>query len=118
VQNKPNSANGFYYLYDGTFLGNYGTSNVVVVCDKMKTIPKSKTNKIDYDMFYNPVRLKMTNQELNLRAFMATIKQTENSWNAALPYNAKHGFKDGKLNIMPSIHIKTVRDHHLPVPIK
>ena len=29
-KSKKNSANGYYYLYDGTFLGNYGISKEIV----------------------------------------------------------------------------------------
>ncbi len=42
----------------------------------------------------------MTNEELNTRAFMSTIKQAENHFNDSLPYNAKHGFTKGKLNTL------------------
>lgn len=39
----------------------------------------------------------MTNEELNTRAFMATIKQAENQDNTALPYNAWNGFSGGNV---------------------
>lgn len=40
-------------------------------------IPKSQSNIESYFKFSFPVRLKMTNADLNTRAFMSAIKQTE-----------------------------------------
>lgn len=95
IKNRFNSASGFYYLYDGTFLGKYGTSNEVVVCNEVKTFPKSKTNTIDYDVFFNPVRLKMIITELYTRAFMSTFREAEN-YTAGKPtdYNFLYGKKE------------------------
>lgn len=113
VKKKRNSANGFYYLYDGTLLGNYGTSNEVVVCDEVKTIPKSKINQKDYDEFYKPVRLKMTNAELNTRAFMSTFRMAEN-YSAGKPtdYNFLYGRKkDGGGTFTDSSYEETPADY-------
>ncbi|HVM86676.1 MAG TPA: hypothetical protein VMT76_00715 [Puia sp.] len=38
----------------------------------------------------------MTNEELNTRGMMSTLKQTENNGEKAPPYNAWNGFKHGK----------------------
>ena len=113
VAKKRNSANGFYYLYDGTLLGNYGTSNVVVLCHEVKTIPKSKTNQKDYDIFYMPVRLKITNEELNLRAFMSTFRMAEN-YSAGYPteYNFLYGQKkDGGGTFTDSTYVQKPVDY-------
>lgn len=61
-KSKKNSANGFYYLYDGTFLGNYGISKEVVVCAK-KTDREDKKSKKKWKEFLSPIRLKIENEE-------------------------------------------------------
>lgn len=95
VGNKFNSANGFYYLYDGTFLGRYDTSEEVVVCKEFIIVPISKNNKKEYKKFTLPQRLKMTNAELNTRAFMSTFRAAEN-FSAGKPteYNFLYGKKE------------------------
>lgn len=50
-KSKKNSANGYYYLYDGTFLGNYGISKEIVVCAK-KATEKIKRVKKNGKSFY------------------------------------------------------------------
>ena len=69
-KSKKNSANGFYYLYDGTFLGNYGTSKEVVVCAK-KTDREDKKSKKKCQEFLSPNRLAIENEEFI--HFSATI---------------------------------------------
>ena len=59
---KRNSANGYYYLYDGTFLGSYGQSNEIVVCAK-KVTRENKTNKKLWFEFISPIRLAIENDE-------------------------------------------------------
>lgn len=41
----------------------------------------------------------MTYRELNTRAFLSTIKRTENAGGDPLPYNSWNGFVDGKLRL-------------------
>ncbi len=63
VKNERNSTNGFYYLYDGTFLGNYGDSKEVVVCSK-KVNKEDKKTKKKWQEYLMPVRLTIENEEL------------------------------------------------------
>ena len=67
---KKNSANGFYYLYDGTFLGNYGISKEVVVCAK-KSDREDKKSKKEWQEFLSPIRLIIENDDFI--HFSATI---------------------------------------------
>jgi hypothetical protein len=69
-KSKKNSANGFYYLYDGTFLGNYGISKEVVVCAK-KSDREDKKSKKKWQEFLSPIRLIIENDDFI--HFSATI---------------------------------------------
>jgi hypothetical protein len=69
-KSKKNSANGFYYLYDGTFLGNYGNSKEVVVCAK-KSDREDKKSKKKWQEFLSPIRLIIENDDFI--HFSATI---------------------------------------------
>lgn len=63
VKGKNNSANGYYFLNDGTFLGNYGTSQNIVICDKKNTKYKDNNDKIGWNEFSNPQRLDIFNED-------------------------------------------------------
>lgn len=101
-----------YYVADGSTIGKIGDNTQVRLVsdedvktvkgyiqwanhskepDKYREYAISKANQFSCDVG-------MTNEELNLRSFMSTIKQAENHFNGSLPYNAKHGFTKGKLN--------------------
>ncbi len=69
-ETKRNSANGYYYLYDGTFLGSYRTSKEVVVCSK-KSDREDKKSKKKWQEFLSPIRLEIENDEF--LHFSATI---------------------------------------------
>lgn len=69
-KSKKNSANGYYYLYDGTFLGNYGISKEIVVCAK-KSDREDKKSKKKWQEFLSPIRLEIENEEF--LHFSATI---------------------------------------------
>jgi RHS repeat-associated protein len=87
-----------YYATDGTRLGQIGTNTQVrVVTQKdIKTVSGginlANTAGGSWQKFVDTrsTALGMTEAELNTRAFMSTIKQTENHGNQALPYNSEH----------------------------
>jgi RHS repeat-associated protein len=112
---------------NGELIGKLGFSTEVMIVDEKDVAFAKSTlthiNNLEKDIHYfrknpplphiDPVeqhdRLKeslldvstplgMTHEELNTRAFMSTLKETENHGNGPLPYNAKHGFLNGKLN--------------------
>lgn len=102
-----------YYAADGTKLGSIGSETKVMRVDKnniqeaIKYIEWANApNSIEADANrqFNidqanklSIDVGMNEDELNTRAFMSTLKQTENAGNDALPYNSLHGFKKGKL---------------------
>ena len=69
-KSKKNSANGYYYLYDGTFLGNYGISKKIVICAK-KIDREDKKSKKKWQEFLSPIRFEIENEEF--LHFSATI---------------------------------------------
>ncbi len=94
----------YYYAADGNLVAKSRDNNTQVRVIQAKDVTTAwqllrrkegvtvgELNKISTDVG-------MTNEELNTRAFMSTIKQAENHFNGSLPYNAKHGFTNGKLN--------------------
>lgn len=101
----------YFYAADGSLIGKYGTSTEVykVNDDYVKTASNLLValHSADYEKQYGKVAVSllfknsssagMNNDELNTRAFMSTIKQTENGGNDALGYNSKHGFEGGKV---------------------
>ena len=93
----------YYYTADGTLIGKIGTDNSVRVVDAedVKKVDGSinwanKTPNPEYKAYATTGANKfsndagMSNDELNTRAFMATVKETENQGNAPLDYNDKH----------------------------
>ncbi|MFN0201243.1 MAG: RHS repeat-associated core domain-containing protein [Bacteroidia bacterium] len=110
----------FYYAADGTLLGKVGNSTEVMVV-QARNVPKvfdaiSKINK-GYSFDAPPLALYsqalgMTNEELNTRAFMSTLKQTENHCGEALPYNAKHGVnQDGIITFTDKTYEEAPEDY-------
>lgn len=87
ISNKKNSANGYYYLYDGSFLMKCGQSNEVVVCESMTLIPRGADNTKQYYLFTRPVRLKLTNAELNFRAVMGVMQTHEGGYGEYYKWN-------------------------------
>jgi muramidase (phage lysozyme) len=83
----------FYYTADGAFLGK-GTNNPD---DNTAHIATKYEKQDGRYIFQESTPTGINNDELLIRAFMSTIKQAENAGGEPLPYNAKHGFKDGKL---------------------
>jgi muramidase (phage lysozyme) len=100
---------GFYYASDGTLLGRIGTDadftdvflvNNSISQEDIKNLIEAinRGENRDRELIDISVEVGMKNEELNLRAFMTTLKQTENHCNDPLPYNAKNGFTNGRLN--------------------
>ena len=101
-------ARGYYYIKDGTLLGRRGgdsdPTDVIVVKDLTQDEAKKLIKAInegesrDNELVKSISAVGMKNEELNTRAFMSTLKQTEGH-GESLPYNAKHGFVNGKLDV-------------------
>jgi muramidase (phage lysozyme) len=115
-----------FYAADGTFLGQVGESTKVMVLNaktieyqggmksvqgNLKQIHNAITNP-EVQKVHQEAGLKhlnwyigkskdigMTNEELNVRAFMSATSNAENHGNGELPYNASNGFTKGKLNL-------------------
>ncbi|MDP4291438.1 MAG: RHS repeat-associated core domain-containing protein, partial [Bacteroidota bacterium] len=85
---------GDYYLQDGTHLGNDGIDDhKVYLVDNSKTNYKPATEDKPIIIASNDVKeLKgLTKEELNVRGFLTTIRQTENGGNEPLDYNSQFG---------------------------
>jgi len=94
----------FYYAADGAFVAKGKTNSTQVRVIKANDVPvawqllRRKEGATVGDLNNLSTDVGMNKEELNTRAFMSTLKQTENGGNAELPYNAKHGYTKGKLN--------------------
>ncbi len=113
------SAAGVYYLPDGTKVGQIGSSSnvrvfkenitykeaqeelneVIKMYDRMSKPPYLTPNHrnqiqnppIEYKILRISKDVGMSEEELNTRAFMSTLKQAENNMKSSLPYNAWNG---------------------------
>jgi len=92
----------YYYESDGTLLWKHQSdkSQVRLVNDNFASANKSKNIKDipEKDLEQNSKDVGMTNEELNMRAFLTAIRQAENGGNSPLPYNSWNHFTHGKLN--------------------
>jgi len=94
----------YYYAADGTLIAKSNNNNTQVRLIKAGDVAtawqllRRKGGATTADLNKISTDVGMTNGELNTRAFMSTLKQTENGGNAALGYNSKHGFTKGKIN--------------------
>jgi RHS repeat-associated protein len=85
---------GDYYLKDGTYLGNDKIDDhKVYVVDNSKTNyqPATKDKPLNIPASDAKEIKGLTNEELNVRGFLTTIRQTENAGNEPLGYNAQFG---------------------------
>jgi RHS repeat-associated protein len=94
----------YYYAADGNLIAKSRDNNTQVRVVQAKDVASAwqllrrKEGATTADLNKISTDVGMNNAELNTRAFMSTLKQTENHGNDALPYNAMHGFTKGKLN--------------------
>jgi RHS repeat-associated protein len=113
---------GDYYAIDGTHLGSDGIND-----DKAYLVHGvSRFSIQDFQSggkYFNNhggfqergdgfrvSELRMSNSELNTRAFMGTIKQTENAGNAPLDYNVTHGKREKGRWIVPEFSQNSCED--------
>jgi muramidase (phage lysozyme) len=92
---------GDIYKKDGSHLGNDGVSDhKVYTADAVTKNAEGKVVSAE-----NKKEIKgLTNEELNVRGFLTTIRQTENAGNEPLGYNAQYGggtFTDKTYNEAP-----------------
>jgi RHS repeat-associated protein len=85
----------YYYAADGTLLRKYGDNTQVMLVNK-DFVEKAKDANVEL-LNKNSTSVGMTNAELNTRAFLTTIRQTENKSGEPLNYNNWNGFANGHL---------------------
>ena len=82
-----------YYTASGALICKNGTSTQVRVVNDQFVKDNYGKSVLIKDMNANSRDVGMTNEELNTRAFLSTLKQTENNAEKPLPYNTWNGFK-------------------------
>ena len=93
----------YYYAADGNLIAKSRDNNTQVRVIKSEDVAtawqllRRKVGVTTADLNKISTDVGITNAELNTRAFMSTLKQTENGGNAPLGYNSKHGFTKGKV---------------------
>ncbi|ANE51374.1 RHS repeat-associated core domain-containing protein [Flavisolibacter tropicus] len=93
----------YYYAADGNFIAKSRDNNTQVRVIQSKDVAtawqllRRKEGATVVDLNKISIDVGISNAELNTRAFLSTLKQTENHGNDPLPYNAMHGFIKGKL---------------------
>jgi muramidase (phage lysozyme) len=98
----------YYYVNDGTLIGKIGTDTRVMLISnnvtqskavEMMTAAHNGQNGVD-QLNANSKYVGMNNAELNTRAFLSTIKNTEGGGDGSLNYNSSAGFqKNGRFNV-------------------
>ena len=88
----------YYYGGDGSLLWKFGTSTQVKLVDDNFAKANSGNQRLTLgNVDPHSSSVGMTNEELNTRAFLGTIKQAKNKGNDPLNYKAANGMSKGKV---------------------